>query len=91
MIDMIVASVLMSMGMLMLAPIMISLPFKRLLFVLVDGWYVFVESIVAGFKLWVYKYELESVILIPLLLGVRDLYGIVIKDFSLHFVSFEMT
>ena len=50
MIDMIVASVLMSMGMLMLPPIMISLPFKILLFVLVDGWYLVVESIVAGFK-----------------------------------------
>ena len=51
MIDMIVASVLMSMGMLMLPPVMISLPFKILLFVLVDGWYLIVESIVAGFKL----------------------------------------
>lgn len=50
MIDMIVASVLMSMGMLMLPPIMISMPFKILLFVLVDGWYLVVESIVAGFK-----------------------------------------
>lgn len=50
MIDMIVASVLMSMGMMMLPPVMISLPFKILLFVLVDGWYLVVESIVAGFK-----------------------------------------
>ncbi len=49
MIDMIVASVLMSMGMLMLPPIMISLPFKILLFVLVDGWYLIVESIVRSF------------------------------------------
>ena len=49
MIDMIVASVLMSMGMLMLPPIMISLPFKVLLFVLVDGWFLVVNSIVAGF------------------------------------------
>ena len=50
MIDMIVASVLMSMGMLMLPPIMISLPFKVLLFVLVDGWYLIVNSIVASFR-----------------------------------------
>jgi flagellar biosynthetic protein FliP len=49
MIDMIVASVLMSMGMLMLPPIMISLPFKILLFVLVDGWYLIVESIIRSF------------------------------------------
>ncbi len=49
MIDMIVASVLMSMGMLMLPPIMISLPFKVLLFVLVDGWFLIVNSIVTSF------------------------------------------
>lgn len=49
MIDMIVASVLMSMGMLMLPPIMISLPFKVLLFVLVDGWFLIVSSIVTSF------------------------------------------
>lgn len=49
MIDMIVASILMSMGMLMLPPIMISLPFKVLLFVLVDGWYLIVTSIVTSF------------------------------------------
>jgi len=49
MIDMVVASVLMSMGMLMLPPIMISLPFKVLLFVLVDGWYLVVNSIVTSF------------------------------------------
>ena len=48
-IDMVVASVLMSMGMLMLPPVMISLPFKVLLFVLVDGWYMLVESLVKGF------------------------------------------
>lgn len=48
MIDMIVASILMSMGMLMLPPIMISLPFKLLLFVLVDGWYLLVGSIING-------------------------------------------
>ena len=44
-IDMIVASVLMSMGMLMLPPVMISLPFKILLFVLVDGWNLVVGSL----------------------------------------------
>ena len=49
MIDMVVASVLMSMGMLMLPPIMISLPFKVLLFVLVDGWFMIVSSIVTSF------------------------------------------
>ena len=48
-IDMVVASVLMSMGMLMLPPIMISLPFKLLLFVLVDGWNLLIYSVVAGF------------------------------------------
>ena len=48
-IDMVVASVLMSMGMLMLPPIMISLPFKLLLFVLVDGWYLMVQSLLQGF------------------------------------------
>jgi flagellar biosynthetic protein FliP len=48
-IDMVVASVLMSMGMLMLPPIMVSLPFKILLFVLVDGWYLIVKSLVASF------------------------------------------
>ena len=49
MIDMIVASILMSMGMLMLPPIMISLPFKILLFVLVDGWHLIVNSVVQSF------------------------------------------
>ncbi|MBM3327583.1 MAG: flagellar type III secretion system pore protein FliP [Calditrichaeota bacterium] len=49
-IDMVVASVLMSMGMLMLPPAMISLPFKVLLFVLADGWYLVVESMIKGFK-----------------------------------------
>lgn len=48
-IDMVVASTLMSMGMLMLPPIMISLPFKILLFVLVDGWYLIVGSLLKGF------------------------------------------
>lgn len=50
MIDMIVASVLMSMGMMMLPPMMISLPMKILLFVLVDGWYLLVGSLVQSFK-----------------------------------------
>ncbi|HEX9916569.1 MAG TPA: flagellar type III secretion system pore protein FliP [candidate division Zixibacteria bacterium] len=48
-IDMVVASVLMSMGMLMLPPVMISMPFKILLFVLVDGWYLIVKSLVTSF------------------------------------------
>ncbi|GIQ65310.1 flagellar biosynthetic protein FliP [Paenibacillus cisolokensis] len=49
-IDMIVASVLMAMGMMMLPPVMISLPFKILLFVLVDGWYLVVQSLLLSFK-----------------------------------------
>lgn len=49
MIDMIVASILMSMGMMMLPPMMISLPFKILLFVLVDGWQLIVGSLVRSF------------------------------------------
>jgi flagellar biosynthetic protein FliP len=49
-IDMVVASVLMSMGMLMLPPVMISLPFKLLLFVLADGWHLVVRALVAGFR-----------------------------------------
>lgn len=48
-IDMVVASVLMSMGMMMLPPVMISLPFKLMLFVLVDGWYLIVGSLVRSF------------------------------------------
>jgi len=48
-IDMIIASVLMSMGMMMLPPVMISLPFKILLFVLVDGWYLVVKSLLQSF------------------------------------------
>jgi len=48
-IDMLVASVLLSLGMMMLPPIMISMPFKILLFVLVDGWHLIVESLVKGF------------------------------------------
>lgn len=48
-IDMIVASVLLSMGMMMLPPIMISLPFKLLLFILVDGWNLLVGSLIHSF------------------------------------------
>jgi len=48
-IDMVVSSILMSMGMFMLPPVMISLPFKILLFVLVDGWYLVVESLMESF------------------------------------------
>jgi flagellar biosynthesis protein FliP len=48
-IDMVVASILLSMGMMMLPPIMISLPFKLLLFVLVDGWYLIIGSLVQSF------------------------------------------
>ncbi|MBF0274221.1 MAG: flagellar type III secretion system pore protein FliP [Nitrospinae bacterium] len=47
--DMVVASVLMSMGMMMLPPVMISLPFKLMLFVLVDGWYLIVGSLVRSY------------------------------------------
>jgi flagellar biosynthetic protein FliP len=49
-IDMVVASVLMSMGMMMLPPVMISMPFKILLFVLVDGWYLVVKSLLVGYQ-----------------------------------------
>ena len=49
-IDMVVASILLSMGMMMLPPIMISLPFKLLLFVLVDGWNLIVESMMRSFS-----------------------------------------
>ncbi len=48
-IDMVVASVLMSMGMMMLPPVLISLPFKLIFFVLVDGWYLVVGSLVQSF------------------------------------------
>ena len=50
-IDMVVASVLMSMGMMMLPPVIVSLPFKILLFVLVDGWYLLIKSLVESFHL----------------------------------------
>ncbi|CCU80772.1 Flagellar biosynthesis protein FliP [Halanaerobium saccharolyticum subsp. saccharolyticum DSM 6643] len=50
MIDMIVASILMSMGMMMLPPVIISLPFKILLFVLADGWHLLIGSLVETFN-----------------------------------------
>lgn len=50
MIDMIIASILMSMGMMMLPPTLISLPFKILLFILVDGWHLIVGSLVRSFS-----------------------------------------
>lgn len=49
-VDLIVASVLMSMGMFMLPPVMISLPFKLMLFVLADGWSLVVQKLVTGFQ-----------------------------------------
>jgi flagellar biosynthetic protein FliP len=49
-IDMVVSSILLSMGMMMLPPVMISLPFKIMLFVLVDGWNLLVGSIVRGYS-----------------------------------------
>jgi len=49
-IDMVVSSVLLAMGMMMLPPVMISLPFKILLFVMADGWYLIVESLVKSFR-----------------------------------------
>lgn len=49
-IDLVVGSVLMSMGMFMLPPVMISLPFKLLLFVMVDGWYLLVKSLIMSFS-----------------------------------------
>ena len=49
-IDMVVASVLLSMGMMMLPPIMVSLPFKLMIFVLTDGWYLIVGSLVKSFS-----------------------------------------
>jgi len=51
-IDMVVASVLLSMGMMMLPPIMISLPFKLMLFVLVDGWHMIVGSMLNSFGMF---------------------------------------
>jgi flagellar biosynthetic protein FliP len=48
-IDMVVSSILMAMGMMMLPPVMISLPFKILLFILVDGWHLIVQSLLLSF------------------------------------------
>ena len=49
-IDMVVASILMSMGMMMLPPVMISLPFKILIFVLIDGWNLIIGNLIASIK-----------------------------------------
>ncbi|MFD0698372.1 flagellar type III secretion system pore protein FliP [Paenibacillus sp. GCM10027628] len=49
-IDMVVSSTLMAMGMMMLPPVMISLPFKILLFILVDGWYLVVKSLLLSYS-----------------------------------------
>jgi flagellar biosynthetic protein FliP len=48
-IDMVISSILLSMGMMMLPPVLISLPFKLLLFVLVDGWNLLAGSLVQSF------------------------------------------
>ena len=48
-IDMVVASVLMSMGMMMMSPVIVSLPFKLMLFVLVDGWNLILGTLVSSF------------------------------------------
>ncbi|MDP2301426.1 MAG: flagellar type III secretion system pore protein FliP [Ignavibacteria bacterium] len=50
MVDMIIASILMSMGMMMLPPMLVSLPFKILLFILVDGWNLIIGSVVRSFS-----------------------------------------
>jgi flagellar biosynthetic protein FliP len=50
-IDLVVASVLMSMGMMMLSPVLIALPFKLMLFVLADGWNLLIGSLVASFQI----------------------------------------
>lgn len=49
-IDLVVSTVLMSMGMMMLPPVLISLPFKILLFVMVDGWYLLMRALVLSFN-----------------------------------------
>ena len=49
-IDMIVATTLMSMGMMMLPPVMISMPFKILLFVMIDGWHLLIDSLIVSFR-----------------------------------------
>jgi flagellar biosynthetic protein FliP len=48
--DIVIASVTISMGMMMLPPVLISLPFKLLLFVLVDGWHLVVEMLLDSFE-----------------------------------------
>ncbi len=48
-IDMVVASALMSMGMIMLPPVMISMPFKLILFILVDGWGLLTQQLIKSF------------------------------------------
>jgi flagellar biosynthetic protein FliP len=48
-IDMVISSVLMSMGMMMLPPQLISLPFKILLFIMIDGWNLLIQEMVRGF------------------------------------------
>ncbi|MDX8407902.1 MAG: hypothetical protein R8L58_05910 [Mariprofundaceae bacterium] len=49
--DLVVASVLMSMGMMMLPPVMISLPLKIILFVLIDGWHLITANLLASFRM----------------------------------------
>ena len=49
-IDLVVAAVLMSMGMMMLPPVMISLPFKILLFIMVDGWGLIITQLVGSYR-----------------------------------------
>ena len=49
-IDLVVSAVLMALGMMMLPPVMVSLPFKLLLFVLVDGWSLITQALVASYK-----------------------------------------
>ncbi|MBC7134751.1 MAG: flagellar biosynthetic protein FliP, partial [Oceanibaculum nanhaiense] len=48
-IDMVVASILMSMGMMMIPPVIVSLPFKLIFFVLLDGWYMIAGSLVQSY------------------------------------------
>ncbi|MEF1230579.1 flagellar biosynthetic protein FliP, partial [Vibrio fortis] len=50
-IDLVVASVLMAMGMMMLSPMIVSLPFKLMLFVLVDGWNLILSTLAGSFAL----------------------------------------
>lgn len=50
-IDMVVASVLMSMGMMMLSPMLVSMPFKLMLFVLADGWNLLIASLVQTYRI----------------------------------------